>query len=52
MFEHVHLSNADYKLSITLLKKKGYTVRTIDSDVIAVNEKMMKILLNKAQIIQ
>lgn len=44
MFEHIHLSDADYKLAIALLKQNGFTVKTIDEDVIAINTKVMATL--------
>ncbi len=37
MFEHIHLSDTNYKQAIALLKTNGFTVGTIDEDVIAVN---------------
>jgi len=41
MFEHIHLSAADYRSAIALLKKNDFLVRTIHEDVIAVKPKVL-----------
>jgi FkbM family methyltransferase len=37
MFEHVHLSAADFKSALDLLKRHNFSIGAIDEDVIAVN---------------
>ena len=48
MFEHKHLSHSDYKNGLKILRKHGYTVKTMDqSDTIAVKRSIVNKIIRQ-----
>lgn len=50
MFEHVHLSDTDYRSALKLFKKNNFHCERLDSDTVAVRKGFLKDLIDHAEI--